>query len=51
LRLGVVVARDRAAGDDATERAQSADRRLELLAADVVEVQVDPVGERLAPSD
>ena len=43
----VVVARDRAARDHAAERTQRGERRLELVAADVVEVDVDPVGERL----
>ena len=43
----VVVARDRAAGDHASERTERVQRSLELRAADVVEVHVDPVCERL----
>ena len=49
-RLGVVVAGDRAAGDDPAVRPQRADRRLEVVAADVVEVDVDAVGRELGES-
>ena len=47
LRLLVVVAGDRAARGDAAERTKRRQGSLELLAANVVEVHVDPVGERL----
>src|SRR5205823_13038752 len=47
LRALVVVARDRAARDDAAEWPERAQRGFELRAADVVEVHVDAVSERL----
>ena len=47
-RLGRVVDRHRAAQGDPAEVVQRADRRLELLAADVVEVDVDAVRRQLA---
>ena len=47
LRALVVVARDRAARDHATEGPEREQGRLELRPADVVEVDVDPVGERV----
>ena len=47
LRALVVVARDRSARDHAPERAEREQGRLELRPADVVEVDVDPVGERI----
>ena len=46
--LGRVVLRDRAAGDDAAVLAQRRERHLERRAADVVEVQVDALAQRLA---
>src|SRR5205085_7820378 len=48
LRPVVVVAGDRTTRDDPPERPQRGDRGLELFAPDVVEVHVDPLGERLA---
>src|SRR6478736_7227159 len=47
-RLGVVVDRDHPADGDATAEPQRAHRGLEVLATDVVEVDVDAVGRRLA---
>ena len=47
-RLGVVVDRDRAADRDAPAEAERTDRGLEVVAADVVEVDVDAVGRGLA---
>ena len=46
--LGGVVVGDGAADRDAAAEAQRADRGLEVVAADVVEVDVDAVGRRLA---
>src|SRR5262245_4399797 len=47
-RLHVVVAGDRAAGDDTAVVPHGADRRFEVVAADVVEVHVDPIRGELA---
>ena len=46
-RLGVVVDGDGAADGDASTEAQGADGRLEMVAPDVVEVDVDAVGRSL----
>ena len=46
--LGVVVDGDRTADRDPAAESQRADRRLEVVASDVVEVDVDAVGCGLA---
>src|SRR6185295_5329520 len=48
LRLGRVVPGDRATRDDPTVAVERADRGLQRLAANVVEVDVDPVRRELA---